>query len=113
LVIEKFSASVHLIAGGNAVLRRPAFHYVANVYIFFAINVYGSEDFVEQLACSPDKRETGFIFLLTGAFAYDHQFRLSIAARKNDISSRFAQSAPLALCRGASSLLQALKSGCR
>jgi len=92
---EPFPAGRHLLLGGNAIPRRPAFHHVRDVHLFPG-NPGAFEDFGEELAGRADKGPACLIFDLARGLADEHQFRGSTAFPKNDLASGLGKRTTLA-----------------
>src|SRR5882762_8467845 len=84
---EKWRAGAHFVFFRLAILRRPAFHYVADIHIF-ALQSHRFDHLRKQFSRAPDERQTLRIFIGARAFAHKNQLGLGISVAENNFVSR-------------------------
>src|SRR5215813_3669981 len=79
-----------------AVLRRAAFHNVADINVF-ALQAHGFNHLRQELSRASDKWKALLVFVCTRAFPDENQFRLGIAVAKDNAMARLVQPAAFAI----------------
>src|SRR5262249_9520174 len=69
-----------------AILRRAAFHHVADVNIA-ALPAHGFDHLCEQFSGAPDKRKALLVFINSRTFSHEHQLCLVITVAADDFVS--------------------------
>jgi hypothetical protein len=71
-----------------AIVRRPAFHRIADVKVLLDVEARLDQQTIEGLSGSALKRQTGLIFLRTGSFSDQHQWCFWIAPTDHHLLAR-------------------------
>src|SRR5205823_2767891 len=74
-----------------AVARRPALDHVGDVHVAAAQSHAAGDDLGQQLAGAADERFALAIFLLSRAFADEHELRLGLADAEHDLRASRAE----------------------
>ena len=84
LLSEVPDTRIRFLGEGVTVVRRAAFEDICNINVLAGDPDRG-EIFVEELACSTDKRDTGRILSFPGSLTYEHEIRVFASATEHEI----------------------------
>src|ERR1700730_10226295 len=90
---QKWRTCRHFISFGGAILLRPALHHVAYLHVA-APQPPGFDHLLSQFPGAPYERQPLQIFIASGAFPDEKQFRVRMPIAKNNFSAPLVQLAP-------------------
>src|SRR5262249_2262575 len=93
---EKWRAFCDFIVFRLAILRRAAFHYVADVNVL-PLQAHGFDHLSQQFSGAANKWKALFIFIRARTFSNEYELSLGIAVAKDDAVARLVQPAAFAI----------------
>jgi hypothetical protein len=86
----------HFLGARIAILRRPAFHDIADIHVT-ARNSRLGEQAIEELPRAPDERQALSILVRSGRFADEDDTRARTTRAEHHFRARFSENAGCAL----------------
>src|SRR5438094_2030286 len=105
LLSQEWIARSHFVGLGVPILRGPAFQNVANVDIL-ALEVDGFDDLRQELAGAAHEGQSLLVFVVTGSFADEDEFRIGVTRAENDVCTGWSELTALAVADFGANVVQ-------